>query len=71
MLIGSTYIYPSTGLSISFSLRFLTGYLSLLDQSLYLPFYLGLSAFVVAEIVIYYSVIKFCACLCNLCYAKK
>lgn len=68
MLVSNNYIYPS-GLPISFTfLDFLKGHFTELDMELYLPFYLLLSAVALAELLIYFCVIRFCACLCNLCY---
>lgn len=71
MLVSNDYIYPS-GLPVSFDwFGFLTGHFHELDLQLYLPFYILLSAIALAEIVIYFCVIRFCACLCNCCYEKK
>lgn len=71
MIVANSYIYPS-GLPINFSLSFLQGYSYVLDVQLYLPFYLGLSALALAEIVIYYTVInccrKVCHSVCSVCH---
>lgn len=71
MLISNSAIYP-TGLpgKLNF-LSFLEGHFDELDKQAYLPFYLLISIITLCEIIIYNSVIRFCSCLCNLCYEKK
>lgn len=68
MLISNSYIYPS-GVPYTFTfLDFIKGYFTELDLQLYLPFYILLSAVALAEHLIYLLVVRFCSCLCNLCY---
>lgn len=71
MLISNNYIYPN-GLPSDLSfLNFLEGHSDVLDKQAFLPFYLLISFLAFGELVIYNSIIRFCSCLCNLCYEKK
>ena len=68
MIVENSYIYPN-GLPNTFHfLDFLKGYFTELDKQVFLPFYILTSAVALVEIVLYYTIIKFCACVCSMCY---
>lgn len=71
MIISNSSIYPS-GLPVDLSfLNFLEGYFTELDKEAFLPFYLLISAVALLEWIIYNSIVRFCSCLCGICYEKK
>ena len=47
------------------------GHSPMLDKQLYLPFFLIIALMAAFEYFLWNTLIRFCSCLCSLCYERK